>query len=118
VHCRGPQPPPAIKQSVGGSAIGCHFPFVILQPAIHPAEAPVRPKPFSIVRVLPYSQDQGVAAVNLKRLLLILAGLLGFAVGFVTALHAQDESRPFDMHRSSRFSARFAEDSYAARFGR
>jgi hypothetical protein len=29
--------------------------------------------------------------MNPKRLLLILAGLLAFTVGFVTALHAQDE---------------------------
>jgi hypothetical protein len=70
------------------------------------------------VRILPYSQDQGVAAVNVKRLLLILAGLLAFAVGFVTAPHAQDKSRPFDTHRSNRFSAGLAEKSYAVRFGR
>lgn len=34
--------------------------------------------------------------MNPKRILLILAGLLAFTVGLVTALHAQDSSQRFD----------------------
>ena len=35
--------------------------------------------------------------MNPKRILLILAGLLAFAVGLVTALHAQDSSPRFEV---------------------
>ncbi len=35
--------------------------------------------------------------MNPKRVLLILAGLLAFAIGLVTALHAQDPSPRFEV---------------------
>ncbi len=35
--------------------------------------------------------------MNPKRILLILAGLLAFTVGLVSALHAQDPSRRFEL---------------------
>jgi hypothetical protein len=50
--------------------------------------------------------------MNPKRILLILAGLLAFTVGLVTALHAQDQSLGFEARCSVYHPSQFGSGTY------
>jgi hypothetical protein len=71
------------------------------------------PNPFPSSGFCPTLEIKEPANMNPKHLLLILAGLLAFTVGFVTALRAQAEHPRIDTSEKSQISAGVANEHKA-----